>query len=85
MAKRILLIDDSRTQLESFKLLLKRAGYEVITAADGLEGIQKTYQTRPDLIISDIQWMKNIETLSVYYGGIELIQESIPITQITYK
>lgn len=59
MTKLILLIDDSRTQLQSFKLLLKRAGHEVITATDAIEGIQATYQNRPDLIISDIM-MPNI-------------------------
>lgn len=54
MNKKILLIDDSRTQLQSLKMTFVKAGYEVITASDGLEGIEMVNRCMPDLIISDI-------------------------------
>ena len=54
MKKTILLIEDSKTQLESIKLVLLRSGYEVITAIDGAEGICAAYQKMPDIIVSDI-------------------------------
>src|SRR5574344_117593 len=54
MSYKILLIDDSITQLESFRIKLSRAGYEVITASDGEDGFQKVFSQAPDIILSDI-------------------------------
>lgn len=54
MKKKILLIEDSPIQLKSIELTLSRLGHEIITAANAIEGIEKAYQTIPDLIISDI-------------------------------
>lgn len=54
MAYKILLIDDSVTQLETLKLRLVKAGFEVESAHNGGEGYQKVFSTAPDLILSDI-------------------------------
>lgn len=54
MKKQILIIDDSKTQLSSLKLIFTKAGYDVITAADGAEGIKAVYENMPDLVVSDI-------------------------------
>jgi K+-sensing histidine kinase KdpD len=54
MAKKILLIDDSDFILESTSTLLEFAGYEVITASDGITGLEKSRTESPDLIICDI-------------------------------
>lgn len=54
MTKKILLIDDSKTQLFSLNLILSKAGFEVITADNAITGIELAYQNMPDLIISDI-------------------------------
>lgn len=54
MTKKILLIDDSKTQLLSLKMIISKAGYEVITAPNAIEGIELAYHNMPDLIISDI-------------------------------
>lgn len=54
----MLIIDDDAKLVEAIKLYLKNAGYEVIAAADGLEGLQKMYAHRPDLIILDIMMPK---------------------------
>lgn len=54
MTKKILLIDDSKTQLYSLKLILSKAGFEVITADNAIGGIEMAYQNMPDLVISDI-------------------------------
>lgn len=54
MTNRILLIDDSITQLEMLKLQFTKAGFEVITAKDGSEGYRLVFETAPDLILSDI-------------------------------
>ncbi len=54
MSPRILIIEDSETQLKFLKDKLEAKGYEVITAIDGVEGYQKTYELYPDLIIADV-------------------------------
>jgi len=51
---RILVIDDEPQIRSMLRLMLERAGYEVIEAPDGLEGI-RCYRANPaDLIISDL-------------------------------
>lgn len=54
MNKKILLIDDSKTQLNTLKILFKREGFDVEIACDGIEGYQKIFECAPDIIISDI-------------------------------
>lgn len=54
MKKKILIIEDSKTQLRSIKLILTKAGYDTITAGNGHDGICMAYETMPDLIVSDI-------------------------------
>jgi len=51
---KILLIDDSLTQLEMLKMQFVKAGFEVETAKNGGEGYQKVFETAPDLVLSDI-------------------------------
>lgn len=54
MAYKILLIDDSQTQLDVFKMKLLKEGYEVETATNGTEGYQKVFTSAPDIVLSDI-------------------------------
>jgi two-component system cell cycle response regulator len=54
MTKKILLIDDSKTQLYSLKIILSKAGFDIITADNAINGIEMVYQNMPDLVISDI-------------------------------
>jgi len=55
---KLLIIEDDGKLVEALELYLSKAGYEVITAADGLEGLQKMYAHRPDLIILDVMMPK---------------------------
>ena len=50
---RILLIDDDESVLELLQMFLKQAGYDVITASDGDEGVQLYRQDPPELVITD--------------------------------
>lgn len=54
MSQKVLLIDDSTTQLEMLKLQFLKAGFNVITAKDGAEGYQAVFESAPDLILSDV-------------------------------
>ncbi len=56
--KKILVIDDAEFILESTSTLLRFEGYEVVTAADGEEGVQKALSEKPDLILCDISMPK---------------------------
>lgn len=51
---KILLVDDSITQLEMLKIQFDKAGFDVEVAKDGSEGYQKVFSYTPDLILSDI-------------------------------
>jgi DNA-binding response OmpR family regulator len=52
--KQVLLIDDDPHQLLASSLLLKRFEFDVITAMDGLEGLNLARTARPDIIVCDI-------------------------------
>ncbi len=51
--KTVLLIDDESELLESLKKRISSAGFEVITAGDGLSGLSIARTKNPDLIILD--------------------------------
>ncbi len=51
---RILIIDDSPTEVFAFTRMLERAGFDASSAATGEEGIEKARRERPDLILMDV-------------------------------
>ena len=54
MAKRILIIDDEPLIVESVSYSLKQEGYEVVAAADGVEGLKLAETEEPDLVLLDL-------------------------------
>ncbi len=50
----ILIVDDSRTIVHAFKTQLAAAGYQTLTALDGLEAVATAKARLPDLILMDI-------------------------------
>ncbi|MCK5581198.1 MAG: response regulator [Candidatus Omnitrophica bacterium] len=54
MAKKILIIDDEKDILKMLEVRLEAQGYEVVTALDGAEGLEKAQSLVPDLVILDI-------------------------------
>ncbi|MBF0409716.1 MAG: response regulator [Candidatus Riflebacteria bacterium] len=54
MKKTVLVIEDSSEIMESLVDIIDAAGYEVISAVNGREGIEKALEFQPDVIISDI-------------------------------
>jgi two-component system chemotaxis response regulator CheY len=59
MAKKVMVIDDSRTVRQQVSSVLSQAGYEIVEAADGLEGAERIAAT-PDLalVICDVNMPK---------------------------
>ncbi len=67
MAKKILIVDDSPTMTMSVKSSLQMNGFEVKTAADGVQALTLLKGgLKPDLIITDINMP--------HMGGLELIK-----------
>lgn len=63
--ERVLVIDDAR-EIREFLVdyVLHPRGFEVLTAADGLEGLQLAFSEQPDLLIVDLQ-MPNMSGLEL--------------------
>ncbi len=70
--KTILIIDDDRKGVVPLTLRLKAAGYQVLTAHDGHEGLKLALLRRPDLIVMDIYMPQGIGILTAqrlkHYG-----------------
>lgn len=68
--KKILVIDDAEFIVESTAALLSFEGYEVVTACDGVEGLERAFEHLPDLILCDIS-MPNLDG----YGVVEELRK----------
>jgi YesN/AraC family two-component response regulator len=62
--KRILIIDDEGAILRMVRLALEKAGYEVLDASNGIEGLDIYHEALPDLVITDI-FMPEMEGLEM--------------------
>lgn len=80
---KILVVDDDKTTRKMISLILKSKGYEVITAENGLEALQKLGLEKINLILTDMNMP--------YMDGIELTKQvkanpdfsHIPVVMIT--
>lgn len=50
-----LVVDDSLTMRKVLSRVLEREGFEVVTANDGMDGIEKLQEVAPDIILTDIE------------------------------
>ena len=67
MTKTILSVDDSASVRQMVQLTLQGAGYQVIQAVDGADGLAKARSTAVDMIVTDL----NMPVMN----GLSLIQE----------
>ena len=67
MTKTILSVDDSASVRQMVQLTLQGAGYQVLQAVDGADGLAKAQQTPVDMIVTDL----NMPVMN----GLSLIQE----------
>ena len=77
MGKTVMVVDDSASLRQVVSIALKGAGYEVIEACDGKDGLGKLNGQRVHLIISDVN-MPNMD-------GITFVKElkKLPDTKFT--
>ncbi len=58
MTIRVLAVDDEANVLRLVQIKLSKAGFDVITARDGEEGLQKAIDEKPDVVILDVMMPK---------------------------
>ena len=70
----VLIVNDDPDQLKLMGSLLGKAGYSVLTAVDGLDGLTLAKRERPDLVISDVTMPR--------MGGLEFCREMRADTEL---
>ena len=79
---RILIVDDEKRIVNFLSSKLKASGYEVLTASNGLEGLEQAQAQEPDLIVLDLLMPK--------MDGLEMLKElrsfsAVPVIILTAK
>src|SRR6266851_5382383 len=82
---RILVVDDVPDNIDILQMRLESQGYEVVTAGDGVEALEKARELLPDLVLLDIMMpkMDGIETVRRLKGDASL--PFIPVILVTAK
>ena len=81
--KTILIMDDDLALQTVLEIALREAGYEVVLANDGQEGIEKLKTINPNLVISDIM-MPQMDGVETFQQIKEQLQDNgIPIFIMT--
>lgn len=82
---RILVVDDEAHIRQVLILKLRNAGYELLTAGDGEEGLQVAIRETPDLVISDFQmpYMSGLEMCKAMKS--EPKTSGIPVIMLTAR
>jgi type IV pilus assembly protein PilB len=83
--EKILVVDDEEDIRKILRMRLTRAGYEVLTAGDGQEGVNIAEKERPDLIVMDIMMpeLNGIEAVKILRSRLETAV--IPVVMLTAK
>ncbi|MCC6484056.1 MAG: response regulator [Armatimonadetes bacterium] len=85
MPKKILAVDDEKHIVRLVQVNLERQGYDVVTANDGREALEKVASENPDLVVLDV--------MMPYMDGFEVLQNlrrnpntrDIPVIMLTAK
>ena len=77
MSYSILFVDDEPSMRRVFTLSLEEMGYQVLTAADGREGLEQFQAQRPDIVLTDIR-MPGMDGLEL----LRRIKEQSPDTEV---
>lgn len=85
MALKILVCDDERHIVRLIQVNLERNGYQVVTAFDGKEGLEKVKSEKPDLCVLDVMmpYMDGFEVLKNIRRDPET--ENLPVIMLTAK
>ena len=85
MARKILTCDDEKHIVRLIQVNLERQGYEVITAFNGAECLEKVKEDRPDLIVLDVMMpeMTGFEVLDILKKDPDT--ETLPVIMLTAR
>ena len=83
----VLIVEDDKNQRLLYEQELKLEGYDVVTASDGKDALEKIQEQLPDLIIMDINMpkMDGIETMGKILGKNREIPVIINTAYSNYK
>lgn len=82
---RILIVDDSPSQLMGMKRIVEKLGHEALTAEDGAAGVEMAKSTVPDLVLMDVV-MPNLNGFQATRAiSKEATTSHIPIVLVTTK
>ena len=65
MAKKVLMIDDDPEFIEAITNVLDAKGYEVVSASNGKDGVEKAKAENPDIILLDVMMTTESEGFDV--------------------
>ena len=84
-AARVLVVDDDPVIQKLLKVNFEMEGYEVLSAADGAEGLDQAASGRPDVIILDVMMpkMNGLEVLAALKA--DTGTENIPVILLSAK
>jgi two-component system, chemotaxis family, chemotaxis protein CheY len=79
--RKILVVDDSETIRQRVTGALEQAGFAVITAQDGIEGLMRVEQDKPAMVILDVNMprMNGLDMLD----NIDVKTSGIPVLLLT--
>ncbi len=81
---KILVVDDDPDFVESTRLMLEPHGYEVVSAANGDEGLLKVEKEKPDLVILDVIMSTVLDGLSMSQQMRDVpAYKKVPILMVT--
>jgi CheY-like chemotaxis protein len=81
---KILVVDDDPDFVESTRMMLEPNGYEVISAANGDEGLSQLAEEKPDLVILDVIMSTVLDGLSMSQQMQEVPEyKEVPILMVT--
>jgi len=85
MARKILVVDDEQDILLLVRITLEAEGYEVITAVNGREAVDRLVADKPDLLVTDVMMpeMDGFEVLENLKQNVET--EGIPVIMLTAR
>ncbi len=82
---RILIVDDSPSQLMGMKRIVEKLGHEAVTAEDGAAGVEAAKANMPDLILMDVV-MPNLNGFQATRAiSKEATTANIPVVLVTTK
>jgi twitching motility two-component system response regulator PilH len=82
---RVLIVDDSPSQLMGMKRIIEKLGHEIVTAEDGALGVEAAKREMPDLILMDVV-MPNLNGFQATRAiSKEATTAQIPVVLVTTK